>query len=390
MDHEIIIVGNGISAKITAIALAKNDFKVCMIPNNDIKIDKHSSNLVTFLSNGSINYLTGIIKDYKIFDQFESINEIKCEIEKNTNSKGQSVNFKAQSDILGKVVENSVLSGCLLDEIQKNQNIHISGNSKIFKINNTETGVKIILDNDEQISSKLLILTAVNDDQLLDNIKVDFIRHDFQQDALSIIVRGMITDSNCANQRFTPDGPLAFLPYFHDEASVIWSLKKSSKLLKLNNDELKIKLEEKLHKLISIKEITSIEKFTLSMNFAKKLFDKNIIIMGNIAHNIHPIAGQGLNLSIKDTAQLIKSICKYRNIGYEINNHQILADYDYNRKLDNTAYSFGTLALDNIFSSRNKILNFVTSKGLKFVDSNKYIKNKFVNSATGKDFFKNL
>ena len=66
MDHEIIIVGNGISAKITAIALAKNDFKVCMIPNNDIKIDKHSSNLVTFLSNGSINYLTGIIKDYKI------------------------------------------------------------------------------------------------------------------------------------------------------------------------------------------------------------------------------------------------------------------------------------------------------------------------------------
>ena len=389
MDHEIIIVGNGISAKITAIALAKNDFKVCMIPNNDIKIDKHSSNLVTFLSNGSINYLTGIIKDYKIFDQFESINEIKCEIEKNTNSKGQSVHFKAQSDILGKVVENSVLSGCLHDEVQKNQNIHIKGNSKVFKISNTETGVKIILDNDEQISSKLLILTAVNDDQLLDNIKVDFIRHDFQQDALSIIVRGMITDSNCANQRFTSDGPLAFHLTFMMKLRLS-GLLKSSKLLKLNKDELKIKLEEKLHKLIRIKEITSIEKFTLSMTFAKKLFDKNIIIMGNIAHNIHPIAGQGLNLSIKDTAQLIKSICKYRSIGYEINNHQILSDYDYGRKLDNTAYSFGTLALDNIFSSRNKILNFVTSKGLKFVDSNKYIKNKFINSATGKDFFKNL
>ena len=56
--------------------------------------------------------------------------------------------------------------------------------------------------------------------------------------------------------------------------------------------------------------------------------------MGNVAHNIHPIAGQGLNLSIKDTAQFTKLLCKYRAIGYEINDYQILKNFDLSRKID--------------------------------------------------------
>ena len=86
----------------------------------------------------------------------------------------------------------------------------------------------------------------------------------------------------------------------------------------------------------------------------KSLFYKNIVLIGNIAHNIHPIAGQGLNLSIKDIALFVKQINKYKSLGYKLNDQMILEEFEMKRKLDNTAYSFGTFSLNGYFSSNNK------------------------------------
>ena len=122
----------------------------------------------------------------------------------------------------------------------------------------------------------------------------------------------------------------------------------------------------------------------------KRLFFKKAVLIGNSAHNIHPIAGQGLNLSIKDIALFIKIVSKYKSIGYEINNDLILSKFDLDRKLDNTAYSFGTLTLDNILSSKNKTLNFFVGQGIKIVERNKFLKSFFIKSATGEKFFESI
>ena len=389
MENEIILYGTSISAKITALALAKQNFSVSLIPDNDLKIKKKlQSNLVTFLSNGSINYLSSIIKDFSIFNHSEPISQIECTMERATRRKEHSVNFRDRNKLLGKIIKNSLLDKCLTSEIKQLENIKILDSSMIVQIDNKGDGIKLIFDNEQNIDSKLLIITSSNYKRLLKNLGINFIYHDFQQEALSIIVKGKIENINCAHQQFTSDGPLAFLPYLKNEASLIWSLKKNSKFLSLNNSDLKLQLEEKLKKIVEIEEIISIEKFKLNMTYAKKLFDKNAVVMGNVAHNIHPIAGQGLNLSIKDTAQFTKLLCKYRAIGYEINDYQILKNFDLSRKIDNTAYSFGTLALDSILSSRNKILNYLTDKGFKIVESNKYLKRKLIQNATGSEFFK--
>jgi 2-octaprenyl-6-methoxyphenol hydroxylase len=80
-------------------------------------------------------------------------------------------------------------------------------------------------------------------------------------------------------------------------------------------------------------------------------------LIGNIAHNIHPIAWQGLNLSIKDVALLVKQINKYKSLGYKLNNQMMLEEFEMERKLDSAAYSFGTFSLNGILSSRNCTLN---------------------------------
>ena len=120
------------------------------------------------------------------------------------------------------------------------------------------------------------------------------------------------------------------------------------------------------------------------------MYDSKSLVIGNIAHNIHPIAGQGLNLSIKDIALFSKLVSNYSKIGYEINHPMIFEKFDQERKLDNTVYSFGTLAIDEIFSSQNNLINFFSRQGLKLVEKNNFLKKLIVNSATGGNIFRSF
>ena len=92
-----------------------------------------------------------------------------------------------------------------------------------------------------------------------------------------------------------------------------------------------------------------------------KTFYQKYVLLGNVAHNIHPIAGQGLNLSIKDIALFLKQIIKYKSLGFRLNDQMILENFEAQRKLDNLSYSFGTFSLNGILSSNNKLLNFAAS-----------------------------
>ena len=84
----------------------------------------------------------------------------------------------------------------------------------------------------------------------------------------------------------------------------------------------------------------------------------------------------------------LKQIRKYKSLGYKLNDQMVLEEFEMRRKLDNSAYSFGTLSLEAILSSNNKFVNYVTRKGLGLVEKNSYFKQFFVRSATGQDFFK--
>ena len=81
---------------------------------------------------------------------------------------------------------------------------------------------------------------------------------------------------------------------------------------------------------------------------------------------------------------------KYKSIGYKLSDQFVLEEFEMKRKLDNTVYSFGTFTLNNIFSSNSNFLNFTTRKGLNVLEKSKFLKQLFISSATGKDFFKSL
>tara|TARA_Y100000816_G_scaffold281894_1_gene256939 strand:+ start:2907 stop:4076 length:1170 start_codon:yes stop_codon:yes gene_type:complete len=386
MKYEFTIFGSGISAKITSCLLAKNGFNVCLISDKDKNKEPFDTNLVTFLSSGSLNYLSSMIPNLHFFNEYPPIETIKCQLNSLSKIASQSIKFNDEENDLGKIVKNSDLDKYLNEEINKLGNINRIDTDQIEKVENTLDGVEIKLSNSRNIMSDLFILSSTKKN-IAEQIKINLLQKDLNQEALSISINGEIKNKNCAFQKFTSDGPIAFLPYSKDEASVVWSLKTNSKILLKQKEELAEIVHQHLKEHITEVKIMSIEKYKLKFVYAKNLFYKNTVLIGNVAHNIHPIAGQGLNLSIKDIALFVKQVIKNKSLGYKLNDQMMLEEFETKRKVDNSIYSFGTFSLNGILSSDNKFINYTARKGLGLIDRSKHLKKFFVKSATGKEFF---
>ena len=390
MKYEFTIFGFGISAKITSCLLARNGFSVCLISDKDQKQEKSNTNLVTFLSRGSLNYLSSMFQNIKLFDENPEIDSIHCELNSLRGNKPQSIKFNdGENQNLGKIVKNTDLEKYLDQEIGQLRNINIIHGSYPSMVENKKDGIKLKLNNEEEIDTDLFIVSSTKNN-IADLINIDFIKKDLKKSAISININGDIKNANCAFQKFTSDGPLALLPYSKNEASIVWSLKRDSKLLHKDNEELLQIITKHLSEQVSSIKMISNEKHKLQFVYAKNLVYKKTVLLGNIAHNIHPIAGQGLNLSIKDIAVFVNQIKKYKSLGYMLNDQMVLDEFEMKRKVDNTAYSFGTFLLDDIFSSNNNFVNYTARTGLGFIEKIKILKQLFIRSATGEDFYKAL
>ena len=390
MRYDFTIFGSGISAKITSCLLARDGFKVCLVTDKKQGLEKPPTNLVTFLSVGSLNYLSSQFPDIAFFSKYPEIRAIKCQLNDLNKNRHQSIKFNNESnEILGKIVKNTELEQYLDNKIIKLNNINIINSNPPAHVENITDGVKLTLKSGEVLLSDLFLLSSSQID-ISKQLEISFIEQDLKQQALSISIKANLLHKNCAFQKFTSDGPLALLPYSDKEASIVWSLNSNSEILIKNNEELINSINDHLQKEITSTKIISIEKYNLKFVYAKRLRSKNIVLLGNIAHNIHPIAGQGLNLSIKDIALFLKLMTKYRSIGYRVNNNVVLEEYEINRKLDNAAYSFGTFLLNDILSSNNQLINFTARKGIRLTDKIRPLKRIFTDSATGNKFFRSL
>jgi 2-octaprenyl-6-methoxyphenol hydroxylase len=386
MNYDFIIYGGSISSEIAALALAKNNFSVCYVKNQTTQ--KTESNLVTFLSSGSINYLCSIIDDPLEFNKFTDIEKISCRLA--SIKDGSSITFDNEpNSTMGKILPNKIISGQLATSLKENKNIDTLFKTKSIRKETHSNKVSILIDEQKEIFARVLIL-SVNDENLLEQNNIKFISQNLNQTAFSINVKGEFKKQNHAFQIFTSSGPLAFLPYSHNQASLVWSLKNGSKELNFEKRELESKVNDYFEKEIGELKIENIETHKLNFLYAKKLYHKNTVIMGNIAHNIHPIAGQGLNLSIKDISLFVEIMSKYTSLGYEADNKMAFREFNQLRKIDNAAYSFGTLALDKFLKSKNTYLGMFANMGIKILNKNNFLKSKIVKNATGVENFKAL
>jgi len=375
---DIAIIGLGITSKLAALALASENCKVLILGQENPK--SYDSNLVTFLSLNSIEFLKSIgVKT--LVDESVPINEISCSKLENYQSNNKfQINFKDKNE-MGRVVLNSNLSKNLDNQIKINTNINIFNNIEIKNFKNKEANKSLLLDNGEEVFFNLLLISDKKSHLINENFKRNIIKKNLSQ--TSIVMNVSTKTNNHAYQFFTKKGALAFLPINKDSASIIWSLDNNSAELEYDIKEISEVLNKTFKQITNSIDVIDLQKYKLNFEYAKKITLNSIVLIGDAAHSLHPIAGQGLNLSIKDIIELKNKINHYKYLGYKLGNSISLDEYEDVRQIDNTIYTFATNYLDKVFKSRNYIINTISNLGIANIESNNNLKKIIIKSATG-------
>jgi 2-octaprenyl-6-methoxyphenol hydroxylase len=189
-----------------------------------------------------------------------------------------------------------------------------------------------------------------------------------------------------AEEHFLPAGPFAILPLKGNRSSIVWTeeSREAERIVALPDDEFNAELERRFG--LQLGEIAAVgarRVYPLGLSVARTFIADRIALVGDAAHVIHPIAGQGLNMGLKDVAALAETIVDAARLGLDPGRLDVLERYQRWRRFDTMAMGVATDGLNRLFSNRSDVARFVRDVGLGLVDRLPALKRLFIREAAG-------
>jgi 2-octaprenylphenol hydroxylase len=285
---------------------------------------------------------------------------------------------------LGHIIENSAIRYALFNALEQLDNANLYFNTRYQTIHQTETDVLITLECGTPIMSKLLVAADGANSAIRTQFKMPLTFWDYDHHAIVATVKTQLPHEATARQVFLDTGPLAFLP-LQDEHhhSIVWSTspEEAKRLMALPNIEFNKALNAAIDGQCGLCEVADDRAvFPLKMRYAQQWVNGKIVLMGDAAHTIHPLAGLGMNLGLKDAAVLIAQLNKEG----EFASNRSLREYERQRKLDAQKHIVMMQGLKELFEGANPIKKLIRGAGLSLVDNLGPIKTLFAKEAVGK------
>lgn len=209
---------------------------------------------------------------------------------------------------------------------------------------------------------------------------------DYNQSGIVVTVGHERDHEGRAEEHFLPAGPFAILPLTGRRSSLVWTERRSeaARLVALAPEEFHRELEKRFG--LKLGELTVLDQpraFPLGYFVARAFIAERLALVGDAAHLIHPIAGQGLNMGLKDVAALAECLVDAARLGVDPGARDVLERYQRWRRFDTVAMGFATNSLNALFSNRSTLLRSVRDIGLGLVDRLPPLKNAFIRQAAG-------
>jgi 2-octaprenyl-6-methoxyphenol hydroxylase len=209
---------------------------------------------------------------------------------------------------------------------------------------------------------------------------------EFDQSGIVVTVEHEREHHGRAEEHFLPAGPFAILPLTGKRASLVWteSRKDAERIVALPDDEFHAELEKRfgLH-LGEVRAVGQRRAFPLGYFVARSFIASRLALVGDAAHVIHPIAGQGLNLGLKDVAALAEVVVDAARLGMDPGGADVLARYQTWRRFDTMAMGVATNGINALFSNRSTLLRGIRDIGLGLVDRIAPLKSVLIRQAAG-------
>ncbi len=288
---------------------------------------------------------------------------------------------------LGFIVENRITQLALLDRLQEFENIELIAPAVIKKINyDPLTQTVLQLDDSSEIHAKVLVAADGGFSRVRQAVGLGVTSWDYNQHALVIYVETDYEQQDITWQRFVPTGPQAFLPLSGNFASLVWyNLPDEIRRLKLLSDEdLMVELVKSFPDCLGkIKRILGVASFPLKRQHAQQYVKNGVVLVGDAAHMINPLAGQGVNIGLLDAAALAEVLLEADVRGDDLADIATLNKYQDMRRNDNLRMMTVMDAFYRVFSNQTLPIKFLRNLGLGLAERILPAKNKVMRMAMG-------
>jgi 2-octaprenyl-6-methoxyphenol hydroxylase len=337
----ICILGNSLTALTLAKALVNHNIYVDILSNKKNLNISHTRTIG--ISKNNIDYFNkNIINIEKLIWKLKRI-----EIFSENLKKERLINFEKHNDHLFSIIRNYKLFSLLEKDLLKN---------KYFK-------TKFLDNSDLSFISKYKLIINCNPSSIITNQYFNKkIIKKYNSYAHTTIIKHdkILNDTAC--QIFTKKGPLAFLPISNEETSIVYSLQNSIDKKKENIEQL-IKDKNFKYKIKNIKDINSFELKSLNL---RSYYHKNVLAFGDLLHKIHPLAGQGFNMTIRDVKILLDIIKEKLDLGLPLD-ASVSIEFEKDIKHKNFFFSNGVDLIHEFFNIERKMKSSFLSKSVKLI-----------------------
>lgn len=387
LTSDITIIGGGLAGLTAAIGLADHGFDVTVVDRaaqealTDVSYDGRSSALA-FAS-------CQLFEAIGVWQYMEPYAQPILEIRVSDGPSLLHLHFDNETlgdGPLGHLVENRHTQIALFERMKELDNLTFIAPAKVTDIKRDKAAATVTLEDGQVITSKLLLGIDGRGSMVRAHAGIPTSKIDYKQHGIVCSIEHEFGHCGIAHERFLPSGPFAILPLTGNRSSLVWTEKShlTETIMGLSDRAFQSEVQRRLGDFLGeVKIIGGRWAYPISLQYAQDYVAERLALLGDAAHGIHPISGQGLNLGLKDVAALIEVLVDARKVGLDIGSTQILDRYAQWRTTDNASIYAITDIFNRLFSNDIEPLMLARDIGMAAVDKVVPLKNFFMSHARG-------
>jgi 2-octaprenyl-6-methoxyphenol hydroxylase len=389
---DALIVGGGMIGLSLAIALGRAGFEVVVVDQADPRTMRGAAadGRTTAIAHGSKLVLDGIGIWPALALQASPIDEIRV----STDESLMFLHYDHRDlgdDPLGHIVENHQLRTVLIDMALAVDGVELHAPCAVAALQRDVGGVDAMLGDGTAVRADVVLACDGRLSSMRKSAGIRVASWRYRQTAIVCCIRHERPHRHIAHERFLPAGPFAILPMRDDpegrhRSSIVWTERADlvPALMALDDAAFSAELALRAGDFLGRIEVAGGRwSYPLSLTHATRYTDRRLALVGDAAHAIHPIAGQGLNMGIRDIAALVEVLVETRRLGLDIGAADALNRYARWRRADNTMLALVTDLLNRLFSNDIALLRMARGLGIGLVNEMPPLRHFFMRHAMG-------
>lgn len=386
-NFDVAIIGGGLAGATQACALAHYGLQVLVVDHlaPETTLQASFDGRTTAIAYGSSNIYRGI----ELWSNFEPYAEPILDIRVSDDRSPWFLHYD-HSDIgdhpMGYILENLQLRKQLYQEATSFKTLDWQAPTKVINFKRDPESIFIELSNGLTACTSLCIAADGRNSQMRATVGIPLTKWAYEQKAIVCMIEHELPHGGVAHEHFLPTGPFAILPMQGNRSSIVWSIQEdlAQELLDLSAEKFSKRLQDNFGDSLGKLTLASDRWcYPLGVQFASTYIDQRFALIGDAAHVIHPIAGQGLNMGLRDVAALTEVILDAYRLGLDIGGHTVLEKYQRWRRFDNMTLIAVTDSLTRMFSNDNRLMRLLRDTGLGTINKISPVKKFLMKHAMG-------